>query len=312
MAINLTNQQINELYLKVSGAIDYKYNEIFDMANATNNLRDMTMAETTDQDKVDLPFMESVVGLSEGAKHNPIKIRTLLGGTHEIPVKKWEDGFEVSKHDVKADRLGQIMARAMDLGSGAALLQRDLILESLRSGDTSSFLMYDGENLFANAHPKGGTTFDNLQAGVLNATNLQAMRVIMMRFPSDAGAARPLNIMPNKLIVPPDLEKTALEFVNNTYVPGGSGEADNFFKGIMEVIVAPELTDVDDWYLVFSNANVKPYIHLSKEGFSPYSIDIEGDVAGTDAYKHEKLIFTGSTYENVYPTRPEFFLKVAN
>ena len=302
--------QINEVFERLSNVIDYTFSMIF--GGPGNWAKDLVTSMETDLDFIDLPFLESIVGLNPGKRGIPVTVRSLQGGNHRIQVEKFEDGFEIDIHDLIADRLNLYMPRAQDLAAAAAFLLRDRIVAALVNGETILYTLYDDVPWFDNTHPKGGTTFDNLQSGLLSATNLQANRVIMMRFPSDKGDTRPLNIIPNWLFVAPEDERLAMELINNTFVPGGAGEADNFFRAIIKVQVIPELTDSNDWYLMASDKGVKPLLHLKKKGLSPFRMYRDGDITENEAFKHELIRVWGFTYEEAFPTRPEFALKVVN
>jgi phage major head subunit gpT-like protein len=308
--VTLSPNQINEVYVAFAEAIHYEFNQVYNAD--TNWAKGFVTKVTTDQDTINLPFVESIARLNLGARGVATPLRNILGGNASIEVAKYEDGFEVSFHDIASDRLDLYVARAQDLATAAALLVRDLVSDALRLGDTAAYLMYDGQNYFANAHPKGGTTFDNLLAGALDSANYQATRTAMRRFPSDAGAADPLGMVPSHLVVPPDLEYTAMELMNNSFVPGGQGEAEQIIRGMSEVVVDVKLTDTNDWYVVKADGAVKPFVHVQKQGFAPFQVFRAGDDPEGDAHKREVLQIWGRTYETVYPTRPEFAIKVVN
>jgi len=70
----------------------------------------------------------------------------------------------------------------------------------------------------------------------LDATNYGAARAAMMSFKSDAG--QPLAITPKLLLVPPSLEKAALELTQAERLANG---ADNVYRNSAEVLVCPWL-----------------------------------------------------------------------
>jgi phage major head subunit gpT-like protein len=91
----------------------------------------------------------------------------------------------------------------------------------------------------------------------------------MMKFKDDRG--KPLGIVPDVLVVPPDLQWTAMELLNSTYYPdmiaAGTGSqklAANQLKGRLEIVVSPYLTDTNDWFLLATKWIVKPIIFQSR------------------------------------------------
>jgi phage major head subunit gpT-like protein len=75
----------------------------------------------------------------------------------------------------------------------------------------------------------------------LNATNYGSARAAMMGLANADG--RKLGIMPNLLVVPPSLERTALELLNAEIIGvTGEGTKTNVWRNTAEVLVIPELT----------------------------------------------------------------------
>lgn len=70
----------------------------------------------------------------------------------------------------------------------------------------------------------------------LDMTNYAAARAAMMSFKSDGG--KPLNVTPNVLLVPPSLEKAALDMVQAERLANGST---NTYRNTARVVVAPWL-----------------------------------------------------------------------
>ncbi len=88
----------------------------------------------------------------------------------------------------------------------------------------------------------------------------------MMKFKDDRG--RFIGAMPDLLVVPPDLQWTAMELLESTYWPeeGATTErmASNVLKGKLDLIVSPYLTDPDNWFVLSTKGVVKPIILQSR------------------------------------------------
>jgi phage major head subunit gpT-like protein len=91
----------------------------------------------------------------------------------------------------------------------------------------------------------------------------------MMKYTDDRGRA--LGIVPDLLVVPPDLQWTAKELLSSTYYPDliatGEGEqklAQNVLRGTLDLLVSPYLMDTNDWFVLSTRSLVKPVIFQSR------------------------------------------------
>ena len=93
---------------------------------------------------------------------------------------------------------------------------------------------------------------NNLMHATLTRANLIAARQRIMKMKNDA--SKVIGLMGRHLLVPIDLEDTAYELINTANVPDSANNAKNILadtnQGVRNVIVVPQLTDVDNWYLM--------------------------------------------------------------
>ena len=79
---------------------------------------------------------------------------------------------------------------------------------------------------------------------------------------------RPLKTMPNMLVVPPQLERAALEIVNADMIPSDAGTASqtNVLRGSAEVLVIPEFSNEPTvWYLADASKPIRPMIFQQRK-----------------------------------------------
>lgn len=114
----------------------------------------------------------------------------------------------------------------------------------------------DAVGLCSTAHPysprASGTTQANEGTLALDLPNLDTTRQAMMNFTDDKGKI--LNVNPDLLLVPPELERTATQIISERalYEPG-SGQFDvNMFAGRIRPVVWNRLTDANAWFLIDS------------------------------------------------------------
>jgi len=121
---------------------------------------------------------------------------------------------------------------------------------------------FDGVAMFANNHPLDPAGVQtNTWNLALTAANYATVREAMMAFTGDDG--RPLNVMPNLLVVPPQLEREALTIINADIIPSAAGTASesNVLKGSAQVLVIPEFANAaTTWYLLDTSKPIKPFV----------------------------------------------------
>lgn len=113
---------------------------------------------------------------------------------------------------------------------------------------------YDGVPLFSDSHPviKGGVADNLMTPGALNDTNLKT-GITMMRTNMVTEEGLKMQARAKKLIVPPELEFTALTLLQSTGVVGSANNDTNVIRGRLTPVVLDYLTDPDAWFLMDPN-----------------------------------------------------------
>lgn len=177
---------------------------------------------------------------------------------------KWNKGFDTTFTHVEKpvtfqierkfrddDKSGIVSQRARKLGISAGQ-RRELDGASVFvNAFNDSFPGADAVGLCSLVHPDGPN-----DAGVqvnegtleLNNSNVSTVRTAMSRFKDDEG--NPIGVVPNLLLVPPELEDVALQAVNSSLMPD-SGE-NNLNPQVGRWIVQPwhYLTDTGRWFMI--------------------------------------------------------------
>lgn len=195
----------------------------------------------------------------------------LLEHSYSIKNKTWEASIAVERAALEDERYGQIKLRVQGLSREARRHQDELAFTVLQNGFTG--LCHDGQAFFDNDHLEGDSgAQSNIGSSALSGTALQAAITAMMKFKDDRGHV--MGVIPDVLVVPPDLQWTALELLNSTYYPelvsqtsgtGGTQRyADNVLKGRLDLIVSPYLTDTNNWFLLCTKGPVRPLVFQSR------------------------------------------------
>ena len=148
----------------------------------------------------------------------------------------------------------------------------------------------DGVSLFNDAHPteQAGVTQDNRGSVALAESSLQAALTLLRRQESPDGVL--VASSPTHLIVPPDLEFSGKELVGSDL--SGADNQLNVIKGKgLSVLVAPDLSDANDWFLIDAQA-FRAYQFIAK-GPMPMSYTD----AASDNYRIKDSIISTQGYD---------------
>jgi phage major head subunit gpT-like protein len=195
-------------------------------------------------------------------------VHRLAGHGFQIVNKKFELTLAVDRDDYDDDNLGQYTPVTQAIGEEARKHPDTLLFDLMKDGHLATATCFDGQNFFDTDHPEdsfdpaNATTYSNYRTSMtLSDTNLFAMRAAMAGFAGENG--RPFGVVPDVLVVPPALEKVALETVVAATVSTGGTNVGSSLG--MRVLVVPELggtTTLDKtWYLLDTRRAIKPFVY---------------------------------------------------
>lgn len=188
----------------------------------------------------------------------------LTENNYTILNRTWESSLAIERAAVEDDKFGQIKLRVMSLAREAKRHVDELVFSLLKNGFTGS--CYDGRPFFDASHPSGDAgTQSNKGTAALSTSALQDAITVMMKFKDERG--RFLGIVPDLLVVPPDLQWTAMELLESTYWPESQTNnkiASNVLKGKLDLLVSPYLSDTNDWFVLSTKGVVRPLLLQSR------------------------------------------------
>jgi len=159
----------------------------------------------------------------------------------------------ISRQAIINDDLSALERTPEYLGRGFRRLESNLIWQLITSNATVSV---DGQALFAAGHNNTGT-------GAIGIAGMNAAKKAMRKQTDISGVT--VNLTPDYLIVPTDLEATALQFLYPTgYAPaaltGAAGP--NVYAGAMQLIVEPRLDgSATQWYAASAPSKVEGLVY---------------------------------------------------
>lgn len=191
----------------------------------------------------DLPSMKEWVGDRE--------LKELSAFSYTIKKKDWEATIKVHRDNLIYDNLGIVKPQIQSLAESVSTHYNQMIFKLLESNS----VCFDGKNFFTEDHSVGSQTFSNKGVKALSAEAFLEARREMRSLTNSEGV--PLGIRPNLLVVPPELEASALKILKAQTLENGSS---NITYGMCELLVCDHLTNDKAWYLFDVSRSIKPFI----------------------------------------------------
>ncbi|VAX15351.1 Phage major capsid protein [hydrothermal vent metagenome] len=220
---------------------------------ATTYSGDLAMRVDSKTKQEEYRWLGAFPGLKEWVGDRSVK--DLARDGFVIKNRDFEATVAVDRNDIEDDNIGVYAPLFSQLGENAKQHPDELIFSMMADGFTTAG--FDGKNFFAADHPNGSqSAWSNTSADVLTATAYETARQNMMSLVNEEG--RPMRLTPSHMVVPPQLEKEALDIVRADLTTNGES---NVWKNTADVIVAPELaTNPTYWFLACLHKPVKPFI----------------------------------------------------
>ena len=210
----------------------------------------------------DVPGMREWIGDRE--------IQNLTAADYTIKNKDFELTVGVPRNAIEDDKIGVYNPSVQMLGQSAAIHPDELIFSLLKDGFTAK--CYDGLPFFSSAHKIGEKDVSNKGTAKLSLESYTAARAAMMSLTNSKG--RPLNLVPNLLVVPPALEGMARTITKSEFINGST----NTMKDTAEPLTVPALAGKDTaWYLLCTVRPIRPLIYQERKKAKFVSMTNETD-----------------------------------
>lgn len=213
--------------------------------------------------------------LKELANGGEIKALNLKESSATNQIKTYAGNFKVTRQDIINDNLGALRDLPAKFGRGVGLTIAKVVTSVLESNPTVG-----GQRFFSQAHHNQFTG----SSSALTAESLNAARVAFRRQLDANGNV--INNRPAFIVVPPELEATAINLTQSLELTGAQslqGNLNVISQYGLKVNVNPFLSSATGWYLVgdpndvaaiqvdFLNGNETPTV---SEAYS--TVDIDG------------------------------------
>lgn len=194
----------------------------------------------------------------------PRQIQNLKEYGAQITNLDYESTIGVDRNDIEDDNLGVYAPLMSELGRQARKWPDQLLKAALQAGTSATG--FDGVAFFSGTHPLSGSNqSNNYTSTALSVANYASTRAAMMGLVGADG--EPLGVMPDLLVVPPQLEGTARTILNAEMIADtNGGGTTNVWRGSSRLLVVPELANqATTWYLVDSSKGVRPFIFQQRK-----------------------------------------------
>jgi len=282
------------------------YNTLFRDAfsTASNTFEQFSMTIPANGQIVEYPFLEAFGGMRKWIGDRQIKNIS----SKKLTVKEdpYEDTVSVKKRDIETDTFGVYAPLIQQMGLNAGKLWNDLAYEALlANGD-----WLDGNAFFGTTRKYGKNTISNYTTSALSESTFNAAYLAMMSYKTHND--RPMGVVPNLLIVGPNLRTTAWDIVKNQFNYDFSDKVQkrNVNENLVDLLIVPDLigTYDDYWFLFATKGVIKPV--LVQTGKQPVLTRLDKDtdenvfmrnefLYGTEAFGAAALAFPHLAYAGI-------------
>jgi len=193
------------------------------------------------------------------------QVQNLEAHSYTIQNEKFEGTVGVDIDDIEDDALGVYPILIEQLAQSAAIFPDELCFGLLSKGFGNK--CYDGAPFFGE-HKIGKRTLNNLGHKKFSAESYQEARSSMMSIVDEN--KKSLKIMPNLLVIPPQLEGEAKKVLLADIINATT----NVNKNSAEILVSHELADNPTaWFLLDTSKPLKPIIFQERKKPALASLD---------------------------------------
>jgi phage head maturation protease len=233
-------------------------------------------ASLPDFKQADRDKLSEAADFAETPELMPIA-ETTVSDTKEVwQLKTYANRIGFSRQAMINDDLGAFGRIPQLLGAASARTVDKLVYNILLTPPTMN---EDSIALFATTHTSGS----NLHTTALGLAGLNAARVLMRE--AVGLNSQILDILPRFVVVPVELESTAYQNVQGTFVANTVGGIRARWIGELEVIASPRLTNAKDWFLCADPATIDTIVvaGLNSTSVMPEIQRLEGtDILGVE------------------------------
>ncbi|MBU2249368.1 MAG: Mu-like prophage major head subunit gpT family protein [Gammaproteobacteria bacterium] len=177
----------------------------------------------------------------------------IQGFDYTVTPKTYRLSINITQQMREDNQFPEVVDMQSSLGASATKTINYWAARAFNNGFTTAgdWLCSDGMYLFDSARKSVDYSqcWSNLETGALSVATLAAARVNLLKRRDGRGLITG-GIMPEKLLIPPDLEQKAWELLNSSKKPEGAQNEANWLAGKFGIMVSPYLTSTTAWFVL--------------------------------------------------------------
>ena len=257
-------------------------------ANGENpaDVMSMIMQTTSTSDQEKYGWLGEVAQMREWLDER--QLSGLPDYDYSIPNKDYESTLKVNRNVMDDDQLGAVKIRINDLAARARTHPRKLFFDQLISGEIA--LGYDGVPFFSASHLESGVAQDNTYTGTSAgpyttaqfAADFIGARAAMRGFKDNQGELRNEGELSLTIVGNQDLEGVIDQVLSADILDNTT----NTLKGAAKKLISSRLPAGDDWYMMNTDGQLKPFVMQNRK-----PITFESQDKGERAFMRKELLF---------------------
>ena len=208
-------------------------------------------------------WMEQIPGFREWVGDRVFK--NVRGQKFEILNRDWEDSVSMARNEIEDDQYGVYTPLVQMMGEAWTLKKYQLVIAVL----TGNPLCFTGKAIFADDHPYGDNTVDNVVTSALTEATFNAaiLAAAGWKFSNDELCRTRFT----HLLHGPKLHEAAFHIVDAQFHVSGGVQIDNpNYKRVQRIELEDLSGDQDDyWYLIDASKPIKAVARQIRREASP-------------------------------------------
>lgn len=212
---------------------------------------------------------------------------------------KYGLGFIITSEMIDDNQYAEVAkTRATELGFSMSQTKETVAANVYNRAFNSTYTGGDGKELLATDHPNwsGGTYANELATSAdLSQASLEQAFIDIGKYTNDRGLK--IAVLPQKLIIPVDLEFEARRILESPLEPDNSNNTINVMRGKLSYVVNHYLTDTDAWFIRTNAPNgLKQFIRMAPK----FSEDNDWDTENLKYKALERYAFGWTNPKGLY------------